>query len=529
YEGGGNTILYDGNGNMTKMQDKGISSIKYNFLNLQNSIELSRVGNEYLSVKTLYGADGTKLKKESTTTIVGIAGSTVSKQTTDYLDGFQYLTVENSGGGSETLMLASESRRAMEPEAFSPDFSEPVGTIALKTADLQFLPTAEGFYDYVNDQYIYQYKDHLGNVRISFARNSAGALEITDANDYYPFGMNHLKTGNAYFAQGSYKSNKYNGKELQETGMYDYGARMYIADLGRWSEIDAFAEASRRFSPYNYAFNNPIRFIDPDGNMIYINDGQNEYRYDKGQTEVYNPETKGWESMANSKIKMSPFVISIISSLFLLENGGGTGSKLVGYFEGKQHDIKIQSTTGGSEHKEGIAYINTSLEVKLNTVNGLERVPILIALAHEMAHEMDPQKKPDFFGPWIDTRTPQQINAGEECNNCISHSEKYASHIENQIRAEWGMSLRASYGALNKTELDPRTMLVDKSGNSTYYNSRNERLPGITGAEKFGAYDSIKIDKDFQLTKRYNYNERNPQIMQNAFLRIFMLRNALFK
>jgi len=38
-------------------------------------------------------------------------------------------------------------------------------------------------------------------------------LEITDANDYYPFEMNHLKKGNAYFGQGSYKNYKYNCKE----------------------------------------------------------------------------------------------------------------------------------------------------------------------------------------------------------------------------------------------------------------------------------------------------------------------------
>ncbi|WP_317047550.1 hypothetical protein [Chryseobacterium oncorhynchi] len=43
--------------------------------------------------------------------------------------------------------------------------------------------------------------------------------------------MNHLKTGIRF--KGSYKNYKYNGKELQETGMYDYGARMYMADLGR--------------------------------------------------------------------------------------------------------------------------------------------------------------------------------------------------------------------------------------------------------------------------------------------------------
>ncbi|MBE4949566.1 RHS repeat domain-containing protein [Chryseobacterium culicis] len=120
-------------------------------------------------------------------------------------------------------------------------------------------------YFIIKNHYIYQHKDHLGNARISFARNSAGALEITDANDYYPFGMNQLKTGNAFFGSGTYKNYKYNGKELQESGMYDYGARFYMPDLGRWGVVDPLTEKMTRHSPYNYAFNNPLRFIDPDG------------------------------------------------------------------------------------------------------------------------------------------------------------------------------------------------------------------------------------------------------------------------
>lgn len=261
YEGGGAAIGYDANGNMLSIPDKGIFPIRYNYLNLPNSMEINWNGSEYITINTKYGADGTKLRKENTTITVGFHSSTTTKKTTDYLDGFQYLATEYTGTGGGSSEDLSLSGRAMEPEAFSAD--DVAISVAAKTPDLQFFPTAEGFYDYQKDQYIYQYNDLMGNVRVSYGRNSAGALEIVDANDYYPFGMNHMKTGNAFFAQGSYKSYKFVGNELQETGFYDMNARFFMPDLGMFGQHDPFSALT--FDPYGYSFNNPIMFTDPTG------------------------------------------------------------------------------------------------------------------------------------------------------------------------------------------------------------------------------------------------------------------------
>lgn len=90
---------------------------------------------------------------------------------------------------------------------------------------------------------------------------------VEQISNYYAFGL----------AQASNSFEKpnlvnqpigYNGKELQDElniGWLDYGARMYDASIGRWVVIDPWAEKYRPVSPYNYAVNNPIRFIDIDG------------------------------------------------------------------------------------------------------------------------------------------------------------------------------------------------------------------------------------------------------------------------
>jgi len=191
-----------------------------------------------------------------------------SIKTTDYLDGFQY----------NQLLL-------------------------------EFFPHSEGYVKATNTgftpgnpnyafNYVYNYTDHLGNVRLSYAKDpQTGNLKILDESHYYPFGLKHQEyqangfTTNpiqgviiAPVANNPFKY-KYNGKELQdELGLnfYDYGARNYDPAIGRWMNYDPLAEQMRRHSPYNYAFDNPIYFIDPDGRSgedWFVNNKTGEVHY----------------------------------------------------------------------------------------------------------------------------------------------------------------------------------------------------------------------------------------------------------
>nr|WP_320054900.1 JAB-like toxin 1 domain-containing protein [uncultured Acetobacteroides sp.] len=123
-----------------------------------------------------------------------------------------------------------------------------------------------------NGTYQYNLKDHLGNTRAMFSK-AAGAGQtpaLAQATDYYPFGKSF---DNVNVPQNRYL---YNGKELQDQyiggtpfGWYDYGARFYDPELGVWHTMDPLAEKYRRWSPYNYCVDNPLRFTDPDGMDIW--------------------------------------------------------------------------------------------------------------------------------------------------------------------------------------------------------------------------------------------------------------------
>ncbi len=100
--------------------------------------------------------------------------------------------------------------------------------------------------------------------------------EVMQVTDYYPFGL--VMNQENYFADGVlYNKYLYNNKELQDDelagnslGWYDYGARMYDPALGRFHTQDRFSEKYYSLSIYQYAANNPILFIDVNGDSINV-------------------------------------------------------------------------------------------------------------------------------------------------------------------------------------------------------------------------------------------------------------------
>ena len=184
---------YDTNGNLTKDLNKRINTIEYNHLDLVTRVTF--INGHKIEFK--YDANGSKLQMKN----IPVSGSPT---TVDYLGGFQYTNTQ-----------------------------------------LQFFPTPEGYVakDGSTYKYVYQYKDHLGNNRLSFSDGDLdGSIstvnEILSNADYYVMGLTHA--GETLSGIASNYNYKYQGKEqldFEGYNMYDFGSRMYDASVGRWFNI----------------------------------------------------------------------------------------------------------------------------------------------------------------------------------------------------------------------------------------------------------------------------------------------------
>ena len=363
-----NDYSYDVFGNMTKYQNKGITDIKYNHLNLPIKITFAN-GN---FITYLYDAMGVKVNKY----VQGTSGSTSTASSTDYLTGFQY-----------------------------------------NNQILQFFPHAEGYVHVLKGgsdissfmfDYVYQYKDHLGNIRINYTFDTAtSSLKVLEENHYYPFGLKHTESltrkdilfekeeqsvewekkvssppifvQNETVPNSGYKY-KFSGKEWQDElnlNLYDYGARNYDPALGRWMNVDPLAEKYPNMSPYIYCANNPVLYVDPDGR---------EFVEGKEHVEKFRNDTNALiKSKSDEVLKLnntggSPKKIGKLNNEISELNNALTELKTL-----EDSDQKYSIFTNSKDIREG-ADGNVQYNLKSDVLNINIRGNDIGDLSHELKH-----------------------------------------------------------------------------------------------------------------------------------------------
>lgn len=234
----GNDYRYDPNGNLVMDKNKGIGTdtvdgIEYNHLNLPTKVIVDN-GSDSGTLDYVYTADGIKLQKIKTE-----GGITT---TTDYNGNYIY----------ENGILQF--------------FNNPEGYVSVENGDYS---------------YVYHYKDHLGNVRLSYTDNN-GTLEIVEENNYYPFGLKHkgYNEGVSPLGNSTAKKFRYNGKELEESfglNLYEMDMRQYDPAIARWTSIDPITHHSQ--STYTGYDNNPVFWSDPSGANVIIKNGGNSIKF----------------------------------------------------------------------------------------------------------------------------------------------------------------------------------------------------------------------------------------------------------
>ena len=242
---------YDANGNMLTDSNKGITSIDYNVLDLPQCISTkSRVlfkENSNDTIYYTYSADGTKLcstYKEAKSRILSYNPKAS-------------LTSLNVG----TVGIAKPIVKRLKTKYYY------CSNIVYDNDNISAILFDGGYASVDDDNGIVMHfyvKDHLGSNRLVVDGNG----NIEEVNHYYPFGA--LMGDRCGVSRNNYK---YIGKELDTMygwNMQDHEARWYDPVVGRWMVTDPLQEKYASVSSYCYAINNPIKYIDFDGNDILL-------------------------------------------------------------------------------------------------------------------------------------------------------------------------------------------------------------------------------------------------------------------
>lgn len=224
------TMFYDKNGNLVSDADRGTSAIRYNILNLPDTIQFIN-GNQIVN---LYDAAGQKYKSVVYTNL---------ESTVPYYDVAHY---------------------SFETDTMWYNITEYAGNIQNRYSRTDTTRRVFNTIGYNTDNACYHYiKDHIGNICAVVNSMQDTAVQSTL---YYASGVPLARS----FGR-DVQPYLYNGKEFIEAhGMneYDSQARMYYAPIMRTTTMDPLAEKYYHISPYAWCGNNPIMYVDPNGMVV---------------------------------------------------------------------------------------------------------------------------------------------------------------------------------------------------------------------------------------------------------------------
>lgn len=218
-------MTHDAFGNVTKAEHKGITEIVYHPVSNRPSIIKLQDGRQVLFD---YDVRGERVRK--------------------------YVMDSNGEKVKEVLYLRDNEGRSLAEKV---NYFTEIGHYEQQT---MYIYGPKGLIGFIrNDEFYSVICDHEGSIRLIIKNE-----EVVAAYDYLPYG-NLIRQYGIPQVQISYR---YTGQEWdEETGLYNYHARLYDPDIGRFYQIDPQEQYA---SPYKYAGNSPVSMVDPDGEFAFI-------------------------------------------------------------------------------------------------------------------------------------------------------------------------------------------------------------------------------------------------------------------